>query len=69
MTTTRDFYMCECIFCMWVMMSYQQHMLQQPQISSSAFIAKAQCSHLYFLADLRVVGSLLKEHTPFNMLT
>lgn len=42
------------------MNSYHQYMLQQPQISSSTFIAITQSSHLHILADLWVISSLLE---------
>lgn len=49
--------------------SYHQHMLQQAQISSSTFIAKAQGSHLDLLTDLWVIGCFLQEHTEINICT
>lgn len=48
------------------MMSYHEHMLQQSQVSRSTFVAVAQSSHLDLLADLWVVGGLLKEQTEIK---
>lgn len=50
-----------------VMMSYHQHMLQQSQISISAFFAVTQSSHLDIFVDLWVVGSLLKPQTDNSL--
>lgn len=54
--------MCVSVFVLWRGGgAYHQHMLQQSQVSSGTLITIAQSSHLDIFADLRMVGSFLRD--------